>query len=249
VNVSDCQDGDVRLVGGDGDGDEGTVEVCFANLWGVIGQVGWGLPDAQVVCRQLGFTTTGTVPKYDSYYGRPNKTVHLINVDCDGTEDTINECTKTIITLSIGKTLYKNDSVAGVDCQPEAPTQPSCITLSTPPVTTPAPCIEGSVRLQGGDTSSGRLEYCYNGQYTSFCIVDEKAATVACKNLNFNAYTGASVLNGAFGDLTNVSLVKNISCAGSESQLRQCTINTVDDSCYPYCPGGNIGIRCYSMLY
>ena len=54
----DCQDGDVRLVGGDGDGDEGTVEVCYANLWGIISQVGWDNNDAKVVCRSLGFDPT-----------------------------------------------------------------------------------------------------------------------------------------------------------------------------------------------
>lgn len=52
---TDCQDGEVRLVGGDGDGDEGTVEVCYANLWGIISQVGWDDNDAKVVCRSLGF--------------------------------------------------------------------------------------------------------------------------------------------------------------------------------------------------
>lgn len=36
---------------------EGTVELCFGNLWGLIAESGWGLKDAEVTCRQLGFPT------------------------------------------------------------------------------------------------------------------------------------------------------------------------------------------------
>lgn len=48
-----CTNGDVRLIGG-GFGNEGTVEVCFNNLWGLIADSGWNDADARVVCRKLG---------------------------------------------------------------------------------------------------------------------------------------------------------------------------------------------------
>lgn len=54
----DCNDGDVRLVGSDFNY-EGTVQVCFDNLWGQISDAGWTLNDSMVVCRQLGFQTQG----------------------------------------------------------------------------------------------------------------------------------------------------------------------------------------------
>ena len=50
-----CQNGDVRLIGGDFD-NEGTVEVCFDNLWGLISDASWTDGDAKVVCNQLGHT-------------------------------------------------------------------------------------------------------------------------------------------------------------------------------------------------
>ena len=53
-NTSDCNDGDIRLVGG-ASKYEGTIEICFGNLWGLIAETGWGDHDAQVVCRQLGY--------------------------------------------------------------------------------------------------------------------------------------------------------------------------------------------------
>ena len=36
---------------------EGTVEMCFGNLWGLVAESGWGAKDAEVTCRQLQFPT------------------------------------------------------------------------------------------------------------------------------------------------------------------------------------------------
>ena len=57
-NNVDCSNGDVRLVGGYG-AYEGTVEVCFENLWGLVSESGWTQEDGEVVCRQLGYPTEG----------------------------------------------------------------------------------------------------------------------------------------------------------------------------------------------
>ena len=54
----DCNDGDVRLVGSS-KSSEGTVEVCFENLWGLVSESGWTQEDGEVVCKQLGYPTEG----------------------------------------------------------------------------------------------------------------------------------------------------------------------------------------------
>ena len=48
----------MRLVGGT-NVTEGRVEICADNEWGTICDDQWGVEDAQVICRQLGFDTDG----------------------------------------------------------------------------------------------------------------------------------------------------------------------------------------------
>ena len=53
VTVS-CDDGDLRLVGGDSEYYDGRLEVCFSQRWATVNGNGWSASDTEVACRQLG---------------------------------------------------------------------------------------------------------------------------------------------------------------------------------------------------
>ena len=58
--IDSCQNGDVRLVGGQSVY-EGRVEVCLSQRWGTVTDDGWSTAEAQVVCRQLGYNSQGVL--------------------------------------------------------------------------------------------------------------------------------------------------------------------------------------------
>lgn len=58
-----CTRGNIRLLDGNYPF-EGRVEVCTGTEWSTVCRRGWDTPDTIVVCRQLGYSTTGKQYKY-----------------------------------------------------------------------------------------------------------------------------------------------------------------------------------------
>ena len=91
VHIGLCADGDLRLVGGS-NMYEGRVEFCFGEVWGTVCDDFWGAPDAQVVCRQLGFNTTGAAAFNFAFFGQGTGPIWLDNVGCTGSETRLSTC-------------------------------------------------------------------------------------------------------------------------------------------------------------
>ena len=101
----------VRLVGGSSY-NEGRVEVNYNGEWGTVCDDGWDDTDAGVVCRQLGFGSSGTAIG-SAGFGQGSGSIWLGSVTCTGSESTLASCGH----LGIGITRSCNHSKdAGVRC-------------------------------------------------------------------------------------------------------------------------------------
>ena len=79
--------------------------------WGTVCDDGWDLNDAQVVCRQLGFSTA-VVASNKAFYGQGSGQIWLDNLNCVGTELTIENCAHN----GWGNHNCFHDEDAGVQC-------------------------------------------------------------------------------------------------------------------------------------
>ena len=106
-----CADGDLRLVGGMSEY-EGRVELCFGEAWGTVCDDFWGTSDAEVVCRQLGFNTTGAAAFNFAFFGQGTGPIYIDDVECTGSETRLISCRHTPI--GVHNCVHFED--AGVRC-------------------------------------------------------------------------------------------------------------------------------------
>uniref|UniRef100_A0AAZ1X9F5 SRCR domain-containing protein n=1 Tax=Oreochromis aureus TaxID=47969 RepID=A0AAZ1X9F5_OREAU len=86
----------------------GRVEVYHNNIWGTVCDDGWGLNDAQVVCRQLNCGSALQALQM-AYFGPGTGQIWLDDVVCSGSESSLTDC----VTHNCG-----HNNNAGVICVP-----------------------------------------------------------------------------------------------------------------------------------
>ncbi|KAJ8040728.1 Deleted in malignant brain tumors 1 protein [Holothuria leucospilota] len=96
--------------------------------------------------------------------------------------------------------------------------------------TTRSPYLTGGdiqgIRLAGGDSSSGRVEVLYNGEWGTVCddFWDWNDATVACRQLGYLSVV-AVYHSAYFGQGSGRIWMDNLHCNGYESSLSDCPHN------------------------
>ncbi|GAB0206339.1 antigen WC1.1-like [Grus japonensis] len=184
----------VRLVNGSGRC-AGRVEIYYRGSWGTVCDDGWDLPDAAIVCHQLG--CGGAVEAVGSArFGEGSGQIWLESVNCSGAEAALWDCPAG----SWGKHDCGHKEDAGVVCSDFV-----------------------ALRLENSTTCSGRLQVFYNGTWGSVCSnsMTPKTVSLACKELGCgDAKSLEPYLTS--GRLTGPAWLDRVECGERNSSFWQC---------------------------
>ncbi|XP_046390189.1 uncharacterized protein LOC124158856 [Ischnura elegans] len=247
VNCSSADLGfSVRLTGGKAS-HEGRVEVQAYGRWGVICDDLFGLADADVICRELGFSLGAAEAVLHSGFGsgvlKGSPLFLMDDVECKGNEKSLSECQFP----GWGDHNCGPEEVAGVVCKVPGsvcqsdqfhchgskeciPLEYLCDNLKD--------CEDGSdeddlhcqsevlVRLADGPTShEGRVEVRYHGVWGTVCDDDFGIpdAQVICRMLGLGWGPGVAVMKEAhYGQGTGPIWLDEMHCSGNEEKLLDC---------------------------
>ncbi|XP_061876056.1 scavenger receptor cysteine-rich type 1 protein M130-like [Colius striatus] len=146
----------VRLANGPGRC-AGRVEIYSQGSWGSVCDDGWDLPDAAVVCRQLGCGEAVEAPG-SAAFGEGSGHIWLDGVNCSGAEAALWDCPAG----PWGRHDCGHKEDAGAVCSEFT-----------------------ALRLENSDGCSGRLQVFYNGTWGSVCSnsMTPKTVSLACEEL------------------------------------------------------------------
>ncbi|XP_074932343.1 CD5 antigen-like [Phalacrocorax aristotelis] len=221
----------VRLAGGPGRC-AGRVEVQHNGHWGTVCDDDWGLPDATVVCRQLGCGTALAAPP-GAWFGEGSGPIWLNGLRCRGTEERLALCRHRGWRPHV--CAHEEDASAVCSAhhfQPLSTTEPPWTptpspTITQPPVTacTGAACTGGpTMRLVGAaGRCAGRLEIFHAGHWGTVCddLWGLPDAAVVCRQLGCGAALDAPRA-AFFGEGTGPIWLDDVRCQGNESSLLGC---------------------------
>ena len=181
---------------------EGRVEIFYDGKWGTICDDGWDINDANVFCRQMGFTRA--LRAYSrATHGQGTGPIWMDDLACSGSESQIHEC--------------RHRGWGKHDCTHSRDASVRCAYGSS------------NVRLADGGLHYGRVEVYVYGKWGTICGYwwywwGMEEANVVCRELGF---TGAitAVHYAAFGRGSGPIWMSHVRCGGSESTILNCKHN------------------------
>lgn len=225
---------------------EGRIEIKVFGEWGYICDDQFGLRDAHVVCRELGFSLGALEVKTSSFFApdvKDNETYYLMDdVECLGNERSVRDCDFN----GWGNHNCMPQEIVGVVCKtpqescPEnewqCDTSKECLPLEFV-CDGVDDCEDQSdegaqhchapieVRLANGTSNmEGRVEVRYHGVWGTVCDDDfgDVAAKVICRSLGYHG-TAVAKKDGAFGPGRGPIWLDQVNCLGNESFVQDCT--------------------------
>ena len=108
-----------------------------------------------------------------------------------------------------------------------------------------ATCTQGSIRLQGGTNTNGRVEVCHINIWGTLCGGSSwvpNNALVACRQLGLPTTGATNHTVYTFPDATQVNWFRYVRCVGNESSLFNC--NNIPPSEFNCFRLGYAGVSC-----
>ncbi|XP_075758630.1 antigen WC1.1-like isoform X1 [Pelodiscus sinensis] len=184
----------IRLANGPGRC-AGRVEIYYNGTWGTVCDDSWDLPDADVVCKQLGCgrALNATV---SAHYGQGSGQIWLDDVKCSGNESDLWACPF----APWGQHNCRHKEDAGVLCSEFT-----------------------DLRLVSGSDCAGRLEVFYNGTWGSVCSNQMSGVTpsIVCKQLDCGD-GGYTETDPVYGEGSGPTWLDHVTCREQHSSLWQC---------------------------
>ncbi len=179
----------------------GRVEVCSGGMWGTVCDDSFANIDAQVACRQLGYSGegirtaastrnqliisftcfAGATAQCCATYGQGTGTIVLDDLACAGTETSLFDCTHT----TSHNCAHSED--VGITCQ--GLHEKIFCSIGHVRYFITVGCTQGSIRLANGPSDmEGRVEVCNSGSWGTVCddSFGVNDANVACRQLGFS---------------------------------------------------------------
>ncbi|XP_045183524.2 deleted in malignant brain tumors 1 protein-like [Mercenaria mercenaria] len=192
---------DIRLTDGIGLYD-GRIELLVNGTWGTVCATSFSWPEARAICNIL-FGTTWYRTYHSanpSYYGVKTGPIFIDNLDCDGSENDINECS---YSLDVSCTSHSSDAVVACNVLPLNVTDTRLV--------------------NGTGPYDGRVEFFVDGHWGTICnrYVDMYDAQAICNTHNASLATYFDT--ALYGEGSGPVLIGYISCGSGRDHVNECS--------------------------